>query len=320
MTEDSKNLAKVKTRTQKQAAGATTKKPTESLFGKFEYHLLKKGLAKGTIEQRIWLLKGLEKHCNLFDPESVKLAIARMDNWSKGTKRLAVIAYENFASMEGIKFDPPTYRPDGTHPFVPTEQEIDILIAGCGPKLSAFLQLIKETGVRAGEALRLKWTDINPHSKTVRITAEKGSKPRTPRISNKCYAMINSLPRENEKIWAVQLHSVRVNYLRQRKRLAHKLKNPRLRKISFCTLRHWFATNLYHQTRDILFVKNALGHKFVGNTMVYIDLEQAIYGGIQDDNFTVKVAINLSDACQLLEAGFEYVGNMHGHELFRKRK
>ncbi|NIO38676.1 hypothetical protein GTO27_13420 [Candidatus Bathyarchaeota archaeon] len=67
-------------------------------------------------------------------------------------------------------------------------------------------------------------------------------------------------------------------------------------------------------------MKNALGHRFVGNTMVYIDLEQAIYGRIQDDNFTVKVATNLSQACQLLEAGFEYVGNMHGHELFRKRK
>jgi hypothetical protein len=67
-------------------------------------------------------------------------------------------------------------------------------------------------------------------------------------------------------------------------------------------------------------VKNALGHRFIGNTMIYIDLEQAIYGSTRDDNFTVKVATNLSEACHLFEAGFEYVGNMHGHKLFRKRK
>lgn len=258
--------------------------------------------------------------CNLNDAESVKLAIARMDTWSKGTKRLAVIAYANFAEMEGIRFEPPTYRPDGTHPFVPTEQEIDILIAGSGPKIAAFLQVIKETGIRTGEAWRLKWVDINPSNRTVRITAEKGSKPRTLKISNKCHAMINNIPRKGEKIWPARLHSIRINFHRQRKRLAQKMKNPRLQKITFCTLRHWYATNLYHQTKDILYVKNALGHRFVGNTMIYIDLEQAIYSDTQDDTFTVKVANDLSEACQLLEAGFNYVGNMHGHELFKKRK
>jgi hypothetical protein len=132
--------------------------------------------------------------------------------------------------------------------------------------------------------------------------------------------MIDSLPREGEKIWTAALHSIRVNFHRQRLRLAQKMKNPRLEKVAFCTLRHWYATNLYHQTKDILYVKSALGHRFVGNTMIYIDLDQAIYGGIQDDQFTVKVATNLSEACQLLESGFDYVGNMHGHELFRKRR
>jgi integrase/predicted RNA-binding Zn-ribbon protein involved in translation (DUF1610 family) len=314
-----KNLVKVETR-QKQATGATENKLAKSVFGKFEYFLMKEGLATGTIQQRTTLLKKLATHCNLYDAESVKLTIARIDTWSKGTKRLAVIAYENFAEMEGFKFKPPTYRPDGTHPFVPTEQEVDVLIAGCGPKMAAFMQLIKETGVRTGEAWRLKWVDINPENRTVRITAEKGSKPRTLKISRKCYAMIDSMPRESEKIWPAQLHSIRVNYHRQRMRLARKLKNPRLEKITFCTLRHWYATNLYHQTKDILYVKNALGHRFVGNTMIYIDLEQAIYANTQDDQFTAKVATNLSEACQLLESGFDYIGNMHGHELFRKRK
>jgi hypothetical protein len=34
---------------------------------------------------------------------------------------------------------------------MPTEQEIDILIAGCGRKTATYLQLLKDTGARCGE-------------------------------------------------------------------------------------------------------------------------------------------------------------------------
>jgi len=35
---------------------------------------------------------------------------------------------------------------------------------------------------------------------------------------------------------------------------------------------------------------------------------------------TVRVAENLQEACQLVEAGFEYVTEMDGVKIFRKRK
>jgi len=75
----------------------------------------------------------------------------------------------------------------------------------------------------------------------------------------------------------------------------------------------------YHQTKDILHVMRVLGHKNVNNTLVYIDLEHAIFKSESDD-FIVKVAEDPNDACELLEAGFDYVGNIHGKEIFRKRK
>jgi hypothetical protein len=55
------------------------------------------------------------------------------------------------------------------------------------------------------------------------------------------------------------------------------------------------------------------------NTLVYINLEQALFQNT-DDEFHVKVAQNLDDACKLLEVGFEYVTDMDGAKLFRKRK
>jgi integrase len=56
-------------------------------------------------------------------------------------------------------------------PFIPTEQELDVLIAGSGRKTSTFLQLLKETAMRAGEAKRLKWTDIDLDRRVITLNS-----------------------------------------------------------------------------------------------------------------------------------------------------
>ncbi len=54
--------------------------------------------------------------------------------------------------------------------------------------------------------------------------------------------------------------------------------------------------------------------------MQYINLEAAIYHCNNADDFHVKIADNLDEACKLLETGFEYVTDMDNKKLFRKRK
>ena len=75
----------------------------------------------------------------------------------------------------------------------------------------------------------------------------------------------------------------------------------------------------YHKTKDPWHVKRILGHKTLSSTEVYINVEQAIFQ-IANDEYHVKVAHDLKEACQLLETGFEYVTDMEGAKLFRKRK
>jgi len=72
----------------------------------------------------------------------------------------------------------PHYKEIYKIPFVPTEAEIDVLIAGSGYKTAAFLQFLKETAMRPGEACAFTWDDIDLVSKTVRVTPEKVSNPR----------------------------------------------------------------------------------------------------------------------------------------------
>jgi len=76
---------------------------------------------------------------------------------------------------------------------------------------------------------------------------------------------------------------------------------------------------LYHQTKDILYVMNFLGHKSIKNTLIYIQLEEVIFKE-ENGEYICKVAKNLDEAKELIELGFEYVTEMDGVKLFRKRK
>ena len=41
---------------------------------------------------------------------------------------------------------------------------------------------------------------------------------------------------------------------------------------------------------------------------------------MQSDEFTVRVAKTLDEACKLVEAGFDYVTDMDDGKIFRRRK
>jgi len=71
----------------------------------------------------------------------------------------------------------------------------------------------------------------------------------------------------------------------------------------------------YHKTKDILHVKQMLGHKNIQNTLIYTHLSD-----FADDQFTCRVARTLREVEELIEAGFEYVTEMDDAKLFRKRK
>ncbi len=187
--------------------------------------------------------------------------------------------------MHGLTWIKPKCIVTRKFPFIPTEQELDQLIASCGRKTSAFLQLLKETAMRRGEAVRLKWTDIDFERRVITLNApEKGCNPRVWKVSNTLLEMLSKLPRKNEYVFGgVSVSSLKSSFWQSRKRAAFKLQNPRLNRIGFHTFRHWKATTLYHQTKDPLYVKEFLGHKKLDSTLLYIQLEQALYKGENDE-------------------------------------
>jgi len=309
------NLVKVEPLKEK-AAGAT--QDVKGKILEYLWFLKKEGRRDATILAHRKVLRRLAKHgANLLDPESVKGTIAD-ENVSVNSKANYVGVYTVFVSWLNIPWRPPKYRTLRKIPFIPTETEIDQLIAGCGRKTATFLQLLKETMARAGEAWMLEWTDLNSNIITINAP-EKGSKPRQFKISGKLQSMLNAMSKTDKRIFGPNknLNNFRGNFTKRRKYLAKTLANPRLNKITFHTFRHWGATMLYHKTKNILYVQQKLGHRCIENTMIYTQLIN-----FESDEWHVAHAENLDEEDKLVQAGFEFVRfcTKENVAIYRKRK
>ena len=303
-------------------AGDISQQEIKGKILQYGWWLKKDGKSDSTIESRVKLLQVLTKRgANLYDPESIKDTIARQ-TWSNGRKNNAVDAYSSYLKMAGGTWQAPLYVTIRKLPFIPKEAELDILIAVCTKRMGTFLQMLKETGARCGEIWRLKWDDVDLESKIVNITAEKNSNPRVVHLSNKLLDMLQALPKAyGDRIFSyphMPVDHFSTLLIQQRKRAAHKIQNPRLLKIHFHTFRYWKGTMIYHETKDIYYVMQKLGHKNIKNTLLYIQLEEALFQG--ETNYISKVAKTEKDICVLIEAGFEYVTEFEGSKIFRKRK
>lgn len=320
------NLTSVQKSPIEKAGGATTKTDTATIKGKiidFGWKLQREGYSDATISCYTYILFNLvKKGADLYNPDNIKDIIAVQKTWSVARKNIVTKAYTSFLKIQGLDWKKPDYKPTHKLPFIPLEKEIDDLIAGCGSRqMSTFLQLLKETAIRCGEGYNLKWEDIDLVSNVVRVVAEKGSEPRVFKISNALATMLSSLPKDSPKARVFRYKSmfyVRRSFTKQRKRITHKLGNPRLLQIHFHTFRHWKATTLYHQTKDILYVMQFLGHKNIKNTLLYIRLAEMI--SKNTDEYICKAANTVDEAKALIETGFEFVTDMNNYKLFRKRK
>lgn len=283
----------------------------------------KQGYRDSTIETRMKHLEILVKRgVDLRDSESVKEVLALQREWCDGTKANYVDTYACFLEKEGLAWKPPRYKRVHKLPFLPSETELDQLIAASGYKLGTFLQTLKETGADPGEAAGITWADIDKEARTISINKPvKGHNPRMINVSAELIKRLDSLPKNECRIF--NQRTLYSNFYYRRKVTARKLQNSRILQIKFTSFRHWKATMECHRTNgNVVHVSKILGHKNIQNTMIYIDLEKAFYNSANTEEFTVKVAYNVGEACQLVEAGFEYVTGCYsdGGKVFKKRK
>jgi integrase len=324
LTEESKNLTTCEVKQEAPLRDSTILDVKGKLV-EFAFYMEKQGYARETIRGNNSCLRALlTRKADLLDPESVKEALAKEQRWSQNRRRNIINAYTLFLKINRTQWEKPLCNVVRKIPFIPTEQEIDQLIAGCPKKTATFLQLLKETAMRSGEAKRLKWTDIDFQRRL--ITLNDPEKNGLPRLWNnptsKLLDMLNALPRSSIYVFgSASSNTIKSTFNKARRRIANKLQNPRLLQIHFHTLRHWKATMEYHNTKDLLHTMAFLGHKKSDTTLLYIQLDQKLFKQ-SDDSFTTKIAHDVGEAAALVEVGFEYVTGEYGDggKLFRKPK
>ena len=262
----------------------------------------------------------INQHANLNKPEEVKSFIANLEV-SNGYKKNLCLAYNKFCIYYKIQWEMPLYIPEAKLIKIPTKEKLEMLISSSGRVLSIKLTLSKETGLRPVELCRLKVKDLDLEQRIVYPTTAKRGNARALKISRNLsktlqnYIIKNDLS-ENSKLFRGNADDYGKHYRAMRNSLAKKLSDPIIRKIRLYDFRHYFATNLYRKTRDILFVKQQMGHKKIETTLIYVQLANII----EEDEWTCKGATTKEEAMQLIEAGYEYVTETDGTKLFRKRK
>ena len=201
--------------------------------------------------------------CNI-EQSDIYNYIAYMDNLSKNTKAIRLNSIKNFYSYLKIRQDYfediKLFNLNKKMPSCLSSSQIDRLYNYYSDKRNKLIiYLFISTGIRLSELANINTEDINLKEKYIKVIC-KGGKERKILINEKCSQMLKEYMTEGKlfKIKKRQIQNIVTNALKKL-----NLKG------STHTLRHSSATIMYQHTKDILLVKEFLGHKTVLSTQIY---------------------------------------------------
>ncbi|MQY62156.1 tyrosine-type recombinase/integrase [archaeon] len=280
----------------------------------------KNGYADTTIKATGKRLRHLQKNCNLQDPEQVKGFIANKQS-SNGHKQSLIEAYAILMKSINKEWKQPFYKRYDQLPKIPTTEKLNMLISHASTRMALILSMSKELGTRPIELTWLKLKDINLQNGTINIISAKHCNARILKMKTRTLEMLreyidNKNLKQNDRLFPISSERISDSYRHLRNRLAKKLQDPTLQQIRLYDFRHYYATMLYHKTKDLLYVKARLGHKDLRTTLRYTQLLETL----ENDEYHCKTATNIKEITNLIENGFEFIQEKEGISIYRKRK
>jgi site-specific recombinase XerD len=167
-----------------------------------------------------------------------------------------------------------------TLPAVLSPDEVRRLFdAASPPWLRLFLQITYACGLRAGEAVRLRVSDIDSSRMVVHIRCAKGRKDRLLPLSATLLNLLRDYWRQyRPHNWLFPArHQDQHRHLGAVQRLFHQLVVACgiTKKASMHTLRHSYATHLLEAGCDLASLQRLLGHNQLSTTLRYVHLTQS---------------------------------------------
>ena len=273
-------------------------------------HLKANGRTEGTQKETSYRLTRLSEQADLTNPEQVKITIANM---TSNDKENYVKAYARLAKANQIEWKQPYYHTEPKMRIIPTRENI-MKIISASKKYATIFKTLMETGLMPYELSQVQQQDIDLERGILNARGYKGHTSRTFKLTQETTAMLKTYFTKYAKF--PESIYIRKMWIKHRNKTATKLQDPTLKNIRLYDLRHYYATTLYAKTKLILLVKQQLGHKKLETTMIYTQLTNFD----EETNYTSKATNNMKEALELIDNGFEYITEMEGFKIFRKRK
>jgi integrase len=131
----------------------------------------------------------IARDTDINNPEKVKEYIANKNTINGYKENLADI-YDRYVRYNGLTWERPYYIRQSQSPYVPTEEEVNILINSAPKKHALILSILRDTRMRPIELqrLRLRWIDFERG--VINVQTAKGGNGRTLRLKPQTLAML----------------------------------------------------------------------------------------------------------------------------------
>lgn len=245
-----------------------------------------RGYSTRTIKSYMWFLKRFFEYfkgreylkITKEEIESYLFEIIKTKNPSYSAQSQQINAikfyYEKVLGKPKIVYNLPRPKKPKTLPKVMSRNEVyKLLSVTSNIKHKAILHIIYSGGLRLGELLNLKITDIDSDRMLIHIRGGKGKKDRTTILGKTCLLVLRDYYLSYKpSVWLFESIKKGKQYSAKSVQNIFKanLKKAGIRKaFTVHSLRHSFATHLLEQGVDLRYIQELLGHSSSKTTEIY---------------------------------------------------
>lgn len=289
-------------------------------------NLKNNGKEQTTIKSVGQVLRQLSKSVNLADITKVKtyIANAKMQNgkpYLNSSRNKFVFAYDCLCKANGLQWEKPYYKYEPKTPLIPTTENAYKIINSATRRYATIFSIMAETGIEGAELHGITRKDIDAEQGIISVQGHKGHESGTYKLKQSTAEMLREYLHKNpEEQPFPKPKIIGQVWTETRRRIADRLKEPKLKEITLKSLRNYSGATLYKNlpVRDPIAVMRHLRHRKLETTMHYI--RAIILDYEEDDQWIVRLSKTIEEDAKLIENGFQYITERDGTKLYKKRK
>lgn len=176
------------------------------------------------------------------------------------------------------KYQIPYQKFDQYLPDVPTKQQVcEFIDSFSNLKHKAILAILYSSGLRVSEVCRLRYEDISRSKGNIYVSKSKNRSDRYAVLSEKALAILTdywfAFDRPKQWLFPGQKEDSHIVPFTVNQVIKHQIKRMNLNSDWNChSFRHAFGLHLYESGADLIAIRDAMGHKSLASTTVYVSL------------------------------------------------